>query len=335
LLSLFKSNNPFVVVFYIVYLLLFRVCFTFIPFPSIPVFDHREPLSQVLFPFLQSVSTDYSVLSSIVAGVLCFVQALFINQIINSNKILAKKTYVGGLFFIIFSSFLPEGLFLSPASVALSFLIISISKLFSLFRKDKANTDIFDVGFLIAIATMFYFPSILFLILAYIGLATIRPFDYREWLAVLTGFFSPFFILFTYYFWFDITSSLPGDVANFHSTGWLRAIPMSADRWAMIATLLLLSAILLTMLPAALYSRVIQVRKFAGLMAFFIAFTALSFVLQQTISLSHLVLLSLPLAIISAMVISQIKRNLVSEVIHLILILLVLAGQLLPLFNLF
>jgi hypothetical protein len=266
---------------------------------------------------------------------LCFIQALLINYIINANKMLNKKSYLGGLFFILFSSFFPESLFLSPASLALTFLIICIAKLFSLFKREKPSAEIFDVGFLIAIATMFYFPSILFLLLAYIGLATIRHFSYREWLIVLVGFLSPFFLLFTYYFWFDRTATLPGDVINLHPEGWLRAIPMSHEGWSSIAVIVVLTGMLLVMLPGTLYSKLIQVRKFSSLLVFFIVFVGISFALQQTVNLSHLVLLALPLAIISSLVVMQIKSKLVSEVIHLILILLVLAGQFLPLFNLF
>jgi len=47
------------------------------------------------------------------------------------------------------------------------------------------------------------------------------------------------------------------------------------------------------------------------------------------------VLLSLPLSIIFSMVLTQIKNKWVSEVMHLILILLVLAGQYLPVLNIF
>jgi hypothetical protein len=56
----------------------------------------------------------------------------------------------------------------------------------------------------------------------------------------------------------------------------------------------------------------------------------ISLPLQQKVSVSHFVLMSLPLSIIFSMDLFQIKRKWIPEIIHLILILLVLAGQYLP-----
>jgi hypothetical protein len=273
--------------------------------------------------------------SLVLSGILCFVQALLVNGIINSNKILPRKSYVGGLFVIIFSSLFKEGLLLSPASLALTFLILFISRLFSLFKKDKPNSEIFDIGFFIAVATLFYFPSILFIILAFIDMATIRPFVIREWIIVLTGFVCPFYLLFVVYFWFDRTGFLLPDIVNLQNGVWLRAIAMGYVRWSMIGAVTLLTLLLLVMVPSTLYSKLIQVRKFSTLLVVFIVFAGVSFLLQQKINLSHFVLLSLPLGIISSLVAMQIKSKLVSEVVHLILILLVVTGQFLPLFNFF
>lgn len=101
----------------------------------------------------------------------------------------------------------------------------------------------------------------------------------------------------------------------------------------MIGAMAICTGVCLVLLPASLYSSLIQVRKFANALVVFIVTVFFAAALQQTIHLSHLVLLALPLGIIISMVLMQIKRNLMSEVIHLILILLVLAGQFLPLLN--
>ncbi|MES2621260.1 MAG: DUF6427 family protein [Bacteroidota bacterium] len=333
--SFFKSNNPSVIVFYIFYLVLFRIYFAFVPIDSNFVFEYREPLSQLLFGFLKDVSFNPTVFSIVLSALLCFVQSLLVNSIVNGNKFLPRKSYISGALFILFASFFKQGLLFSPAAVALTFLLLSTERLFSLFKKEKPNTAIFDVGFFIAIATLFYFPSILFLFLAYIGLSTIRAFAYREWVIILIGFICPFFLVFTYYFWNDQAGKLIGDIANVHSVGWLQAVTFNRFDGVMLLSLSVLAIASLILLPSALYSSLIQVRKFSTLLVIFFFLIVISFALQQTISLSHLVMMGLPLGIISSLVIMQIKNKVVSEVIHLILILLVLAGQFLPLFNIF
>lgn len=334
MLSFFKSNNPVVVIFYILYLVLFRVCFAFISIDVSFVFEHREPLSFLLFNLLKNFSSAYFNISLVLGAVLCFVQALLINGIINENKILPKKNYLAGAVYIILASFFKESLLLTPTSVALTFLIISIARLFSLVRKEKSYGDVFDVGFLVAVATLFYFPSVLFILFAYIGLATVRPFNYRDWTIVLLGFLSPFLLMFTYYYWHDNAPLFFTDMANLHN-GWFIRTSLELTDKIMIGGMAICTGVCLVLLPASLYSSLIQLRKFANTLVVFIVVVFFAVALQQTIHLSHLVLLALPLSIIISMVFMQIKRNLVSEVIHLILILLVLAGQYFQMFNFF
>ena len=327
MLSFFKSNNPTVVIFYIIYLVIFRVCFVFTTTDTNFVFEHREPLSALLFGSLKNFSASYQTISMVLAAILCFVQALIINGIVNDNKILSRKNYLPGAVFIIFASFFKESLLLTPASVALTFLLICAARLFSLIRKEKAYGDVFDLGFLVALAALFYFPSVLLILFATIGLGIMRPFNYREWIIVPMGFFSPLLLVFTFYYWNDKEAILFADIANLHTAGWLvRTALEHTDKFS-LGAIALCTVVCLFLLPGSLYSSLIQVRKYANALVVFIVLVFVAVALEQTIHLSHLVLLALPLSIITAMVLMQIKRNWLAEVMHIILILLVLAGQ--------
>jgi hypothetical protein len=330
LLSFFKSNNPAVVIFYILYLLLFRLCFIFATDNAAVVGLHSEPLSNWLFTYFAGFGANWKIVSISLSALLCFIQALLVNNIVNENKILARKNYVAGALYIVFASFFKESLFLSPAAIATTLVILCISRLFSLVKKEKSYGDVFDTGFLIAIATLFYFPCALFIIFVYIGLATVRPFNYREWTIVLLGFAAPLFLVFNWYFWHDTTAQMLKEIANVQPGGWLVLGTFSIPDKLMLGSLGVCTAICLVLLPGSLYSSLIQVRKFANILVVLIVVTLVAGLLQQTVHLSHLIFLALPLGIISAMVFVQIKRSWISEVIHLILILLVLAGQFLP-----
>ena len=328
MVAFFKSNNPSVVIFYVFYLVLFRIFFAFGTVESNFVFEHQEPLSVLLFGSLKNLFINYQMLSIALGTILCFVQALLINGIVNENKILAKKNYLPGAMFIIFASFFKEFLLLTPASVALLFLIICTARMFALLKKEKSYGDVFDLGFLVAVAMLFYFPSVLFVLFAYIGLATMRPFNYREWTIVLLGFISPVILVFTFYFWNDKAGVLLAQIANAHQGGnWLVGITLNMADKILVGGITLCTIACLALLPASLYSSLIQVRKFANTLVLFVVLVFVAITLQQHISLSHLVLMSLPLGIFSSMALMQIKRKWLSEVIHIILILFVLAAQ--------
>ncbi|MBL0310111.1 MAG: hypothetical protein IPP77_10655 [Bacteroidetes bacterium] len=330
MLSIFKSNNPLVVLLYFIYLVIFRLYFVSHSPNTESVFLHQEPLSSGLFGLLLRIPIPYLTLSVLLSALLCFIQAIWVNDIVNSNKILSKRNYLPGAIFIVFSSFLPQFLLLDPAAVSFTFLIAATGKIFSIVRKEKANGDIFDIGFLIAIASLFYFPSILFLLFGYIGLATVRAFSYREWTILFLGFIAPFFLVFTFYFWIDDLPILLSLLENNHSINWLNGFHFTQMEWALLGVLGFISMVSYVMLPAAIYSSVIQTRKFALLLLVFTVLSLVSFLLLQYASLTHILWLSLPLAIIISMLIMQVKRVWIYEVIHLILILLVLAGQYLP-----
>jgi hypothetical protein len=331
LLSFFKSNNPAVVVFYILYLVLFRLCFAFGATVDYSfVFEYHEPLNQLVFAPLKLLGSNYMVVGMVLSGILTFVQALLINGIVNGNKILSKKNYLAGAVFIVFSSFFKESLVLNPASLSLTFIILSVDRLFSLVKKEKLYGDVFDVGFLVAVATLFYFPCIIFVLAAFIGLATVRAFNYREWTILPLGFLSPVILVFTWYFWNDKAGQLMMDVANNHGRGWLTNLNFSMADKILAGSLGFFTLMALVLLPGSLYSSLIQVRKFANILVLLIALVLVALFLQQSVHLSHFVLLALPVGIIFSMAFMQIKREWVSEVIHLILILLVLAGQFLP-----
>ncbi len=339
MISLFKSNNPVVVIFYGLYLVLFRICFLLLDTTVSSVFNHTEPLSQIAFSFLKNISSNYLLLSLTLAALLTFVQALLINGLVNKNKVLPRKNYLPGAVYIIFVSFFKESLLLTPALLALTFLILATDRLFSLIKKEKSYGAIYDVGFLTCISSLFYFPAILFFLFAFFGLATVRPFSLREWMGSLLGYLSPLFVIFTYYFWIDeagvLGLHLSNTVNSAVATGIIKPNPFT---WYLVGCLVVVIAAFLLFLPSALYSSLIQVRKFTGILLFSIFVIAISGLLDWYLhghtDLSHFSLLAMPAGIIASMVLVQIKRKAISEVIHIILVLLVLTMQYLPLFNL-
>ena len=139
--------------------------------------------------------------TSVIAFLLIISQAFLLNYIINKNEAINAQSYVPALVYIIFMSNSSQMLELHPPLFANLFLLFAISTLISSYRQDVAFSEAFDVGFLISIATLFYFPYIVFLPLIGIGLIIFRPFIWREWVISLIGVLVPYLLVTTYYFW--------------------------------------------------------------------------------------------------------------------------------------
>jgi hypothetical protein len=114
--------------------------------------------------------------------------------VINREKFLDRKSYLPALSFIIFSSFAPVLNIFSTAFIANILLFTAFSKMMELYHISNPRKACFDVGLLVSLAALFYFPSILFFFLFLALLLLLRPFVLEENLAYILGIVTPFYI---------------------------------------------------------------------------------------------------------------------------------------------
>jgi hypothetical protein len=171
---------------------------TFFMQPSDPVF------AMPLYNLLTKPLNNLHFVASIIAFIVVVAEAFLLNYIINENEILNKPTFLPALLYIVFMSCDTQLLTIYPLLFANFFILLAINRLMSSYRKDVAFSNAFDAGFLLSIATLFYFPCIVFLPLLIIGFILFRPFNWREWIISFIGTTVPYTFVFTYYFWNDV-----------------------------------------------------------------------------------------------------------------------------------
>jgi hypothetical protein len=133
---------------------------------------------------------------------LIILQAILLNNLINTFE-LGKGTYLPALLFITLSISGPTSLSLMPATLANLFVIFSLFSLFSLSKEDANINDVFDVGFFVAIASLFYKPILVLVPVLFIGIAMFRQEVIRSWLIAFSGIIVPYSFLFTWLYWND------------------------------------------------------------------------------------------------------------------------------------
>jgi hypothetical protein len=154
---------------------------------------------------------------------LLLVVSLFITNFIAKRNSLTKDNSFAFLFFFTQFLYFPDVLTQPRLILALFFILLSLRKIFSFQSMIHLKSKIFDASFWILVATLFYFPSILFLILVFVAIAFHQGGDYRNWVipfiafgitAVITLFFSlliePLWIhSLQESFYFEINGNLP------------------------------------------------------------------------------------------------------------------------------
>lgn len=285
--------------------------------------EAHAPLSKLVLELLGR--NHY--LSAISSVILVFVQALIVNQMVNSTKLFDRNNYVPALLYILCASMFTDMLYPSPGLLANTFVALVMLSLSDLWKQQQAFMEIYDVGFLIALASLFYAPALSMLMLMYIALGILRPFSWREWLTALLGILTPYFLIGTYYFMID---GLPGFInQQFGQMLSFSGMYFQAtlDVQVIGPYILLLLVLAAWYLQATYLKSQIQVRKFLILLVWALIILFFSFLLSDGLHLKHFVIISVPLSVILSYYLLHFKKQRFAEIIHLVLVLLVLFFQ--------
>lgn len=165
----------------------------------------------LLLVYLVNLFTDFSwstssfslvnkIILFLVLGLSVFVVQFitFKNQLANQNL---YSLFFYTCFFILFSTILDN----NEVIVANFFVLLALRRIFSLHSLRDVKQKIFDAAFLILIASLFHFWSILFIILLYFAILWFVSEDYRNWFIPFISLFSVTILFYTYTLYADIS----------------------------------------------------------------------------------------------------------------------------------
>ncbi len=141
--------------------------------------------------------------SGIIAFLLIYIHALVITGIINEYRMTARSNFLPGMAYMMITSLLPEWSFLSAPLVAATFIIWAFAMLFQLYNNEYANTKIYNIGLLLGVSSLFYFPALLFAICVITGLLILRSFRLNEIFLLILGAITPYYFYGVYLFLTD------------------------------------------------------------------------------------------------------------------------------------
>lgn len=291
-----------------------------------PVITDSAPLSKWLLPTIYW--NHYLAMG--VGMALVIVQALMINRLLNRIKFFQRINFVPALMYVLVSGMFVDFLMPGPQMFANTFVILVLGRLFDIYKTNRCYAEIFDVGFLVAIASLFSLPALSLSIFLFIGLSSLRAFNIREYIIGFLGILTPYFLIGTYYFWID---QLPQFLSeHFGSVALQTELPNGFG----LAFKIMGPVVLLMLLAAAYYLQAnylksnIQVRKYILLITWCLVLLGASFVLDDGITVKHFTIINVPLSIILSYFMLHIKKRKVAEGVFTFFLLLILVLQYLP-----
>ena len=140
-------------------------------------------------------------LSIFVILVLLFA-AIFITNFVAKKNAMSKDSAYTALFCVLLFAIFPAVFLNLKLLFAQFFVLLSLRRLVSLHTMKSAKEKLFDASLWIFVASLFYFWSILFLVLVYISILFHTARDYRTWFLPGLAFVTVALLyLFAAYFW--------------------------------------------------------------------------------------------------------------------------------------
>jgi hypothetical protein len=320
-LALFRTNQllgSFLLAFYV---LLLRISIWFVP-------DGVEPLAYgPLSDWVYATVGTHGMTPDILAMVLLVLQATYINYLAIEHRLAGDISLFPGLFYILVSSALPEFLYLSPTLLANTFLIIVVGEVFSIYKKADCADRIFNIGFWVGIASLFYPAYLVFLLLGLVGLNTFRAFRIAERLMILIGLLTPYLLISVYAFWHGNFEAFWQE-AILQNLAYLDFSPAAnpSATYTGLAIFGILALVVLFSYNAYLYKQVIEAQRKINILYWALLISALALFVQADIQLPLLAITALPLGIFLSLNFIKLPAR-IAEIIHLLMVVGILALQ--------
>ena len=314
MLQIFKRNRPENYLYLFGYILLLHV---------IPLcFSYETPLATGSILYDLSIGDDgtQKIIGILFHVLHLLVNAFLINQLVTSQGLLSPPNFLPGLFYVLFSSAISDFTQYSPLLIADSCLIASFFFIVNLYRNKKAYAPIFNLGFLISIASMFYFGYAVFILLAFFSIYVLRSVSISEILQVLVAIVLPYYLLYVGCTFFTGSSELFWKLAfSDNMPVSLSYTPLYLYELLKIILLLCFALVAVFGIQRAFMKKRYKDRKIISLLYMTLAFGALMHVIQADLCLQSELIFAVPLGMILGISMSEIKINF-AEIIHFFLL---------------
>lgn len=321
MLQLFRKNLFAFNIFLLVYCIILR--------SSGFIFDlepYQAAKSGILAKYLFDWLPPSALTMKILTIVLVLFQAIQINRLTSLNRLTSENSLFPGLFYVLFASFILEFIPMSAPLLANLFIISMIMEVFKQTRNIHLHIDMFNVGFWIGLASLFYLPYILYLIVGIAGVIYLRTYRWVDTIRALMGLLIPYFLLGTALFINDGLSSL----YNLHLSNSLAFVDFSFNLvwkdYVTIAIFVFISLITIVMAPRLSSGINIHVRKKINVLILLLCGSILMTFLTANGHLFVLLYLAFPLSILIGGIFLIIDAQF-AEILHFFLLAISLSFQ--------
>ncbi len=223
MIQFFRINDPYRMIFVFLTLVIIRSAWMIWGLPiSVPelkwllvgqrlgdgfvmyrdLYDHTGPLAAGVYEMLDVIFGRSRWVHIVFSTLLITVQAGILNNMLLKNKAFEENTYIPAFLYVIVMSGIMDFFALSPQLMSLTFLLLALNHIFR--RIDNVVSDELFVysGLYLAIATCFYIPSGIFILIFLLGFILFSSAVARRLFLLLLNTFIVLAGIWIYFYWF-------------------------------------------------------------------------------------------------------------------------------------
>jgi Family of unknown function (DUF6427) len=221
---------------------------------AMPLFwDKGMPIKTFGFPI--DVFTGYLTVAPWISGlavvVLIFSGGLLCNMVFNRNEFYTSPTYMPSFMYIMIAGTLLTYDHAVSLLVANLFLLLGLSSVLEVFRQTRVLSEYFQAGFWMGIAALVYPPYVTVVLGLWVSIFFTRAFNWREHMAMLLAFGTPFLYWVVWKFYWNQLSSL---VLFYNEISFDHRAPIETLDWTDRVFLISVGIALIVAIPRFLFS---------------------------------------------------------------------------------
>ncbi|MBL7815215.1 MAG: hypothetical protein JNL70_09400 [Saprospiraceae bacterium] len=319
MLSFFRTNQLFLNVLLLLYLVVMRVSSFIHPIEVAPL-EHG-----ILTKWIYTIFPPLSTSAFVLGFLLIFVQGTLINVTMARFRVAAELSLLPGLFYCFFTSMMPDFLPLSSIILGNTFVILALSNLYDTYKSNTVAGRIFDTGLWLGVASLFHFSFIFLVFWGIIGLGILRGIRLKEVFMFLIGLSVPIFLEFVYCFW---TNNLPSFSEHFtKNIGLMSVFRYNAtDIYLKLGLTVLFLVMTLMASNQFMSRRNMMAQKYISILYWLMLICGITSLIQPGVNLSQLLIISIPIGILLSMTFQRITPA-IAEALHLLLVMIALILQ--------
>lgn len=284
-----------------------------------------------LYNVIVSVFDFSPLLLNIIAFAVYLFSIFLFNSVLSANRLVSKYSTVGALSFLLMMCCSQELHTCYPFIFACPFILMAMHTLFLIYQTENPENYMMNVGYFIAIASLFYYPSVFLMVWVLISLFILRFNGIRYLMIPITGFLIINILYLGLTFLFGDVNVLIDSYSSF-----FRNLNFSYDlSKGNMMLLIIFSVLFLISLSRVLSNKASDkgsnIRKRIGVALILMIFAVIMFFTHVPLMNNSLIFMMF--ALFYAITLSDIKKTKLANIVMIVMTLIIIANQYLPLFG--